>query len=114
MSLVDATRLCYGAEDTAATKRLLQRYGRKPLTVKDFLISGHYDRKSLRQIFLGPKAAGRTTSVSILLVMSWAARPDRGAEELPRREEFRHRAGITAERLGREYGVHPRAMNRTP
>jgi hypothetical protein len=35
-----------------AVKRLLLRYGRKPLTMKDFSISGPEGRKSLRETFL--------------------------------------------------------------
>jgi hypothetical protein len=38
-------------------KCLLLRYGRQLLTIKDFKISGPDDRKSLRETFLGPKAA---------------------------------------------------------
>jgi hypothetical protein len=57
MSLVDATRLCHGTEDTAGVKRLLQRYGRKPLTMKDFRLSGPEVRIKLRQLFLQGRAA---------------------------------------------------------
>jgi hypothetical protein len=63
MSLVNATRLCHGTDDTAAVKRLLLSYGRKPLTIKDFSISGPEGRKSLCETFLGPKAAGRLPSL---------------------------------------------------
>jgi hypothetical protein len=63
MSLVDATRLCHGADDTAGMKRLILRYGLKPLTIHDYLISGPEAWKSLRETFLGPKAAGRMPSL---------------------------------------------------
>jgi hypothetical protein len=46
-----------------AVKCLLLRYGRKPLTNKDFSISGPEVRKALRETFLGPKAAGRLPSL---------------------------------------------------
>jgi hypothetical protein len=63
MSLIDATRLCHGTDDTAGVKRLLLRYDRKLLTIKDFSISGPEVRKSLRETFLGPKAAGHMPSL---------------------------------------------------
>ena len=62
MSLVDAIWLCHDT-DTAAVKRLLLRYGLKPLTINDYLISGPEGRKSLRETFLGPKGMGRMPSL---------------------------------------------------
>lgn len=44
-------------------EHLLLRYGRKPLTIRDYSISGPEGRKSLREVFLGPKAAGRLPSL---------------------------------------------------
>jgi hypothetical protein len=63
ISLVDATRLCHGTDATAAVKRLLLRYGRKPLTMKDFRFSSPEGSIILRETFLGPKAAGRMPSL---------------------------------------------------
>jgi hypothetical protein len=42
-----------------AVKCLRLRYGRKPLTIKDFRLSSPEGSITLRETFLGPKAKGR-------------------------------------------------------